>query len=456
MGTTEIIARFMVDTSFDDIPKDAVRVAKELLLDCVGAMLGGPSTEPGRICINYARETGGTPEATVVGGGFRTSAQNAAFANGSLAHALELEAVGYWPGGNPLTVLPVALLMTDKLHRTGKDVIEAVVVGYEVQGKIGMNSMGAAHRGWGTLTLFGALGAAATTAKALQLDLQKSRVALSLGCSQAGGLYAQMGTMTHLIEAGFACRNGVTAGLLAQAGITSNPDILETTRGFAEVVVGEEVDLEKMRSNLGNPFYITSPGAFVKKYPFCFSSHRAIDAILAMVREHSIAYDDVKEVEAGVNLFRAQNLRYPDPKTGDEARFSLQQCLGAAIMNRQVGLQDVTDAAAVDPRYRAARQKVRVVYHEEWPKGREYTSVPVTVRMTDGREYTRDVDAPSGGVNSPLTEEEQIARYRDLAGVTLTREQMDRVAELIMNLENVDDLTELYTLMGTRSKALDA
>ena len=204
MGATEKIASFVVQTGIEDIPLNAVQAAQRAILDSVGVALAGSVSPQGRIMIRHVKENGGTPESSVLGGGFRTSAPDAALANGTLAHALDYDDT-WLPLGHPTcTVLPVVLALGQKLKRPGKALLEAFILGMEIHGKVGF--------GYGTppfhsTPIFGSMGSAAAAAKMLRLDLEQTRMALGIAGSGAGGLACNVGTMTKPLHAGNAARN---------------------------------------------------------------------------------------------------------------------------------------------------------------------------------------------------------------------------------------------------------
>jgi 2-methylcitrate dehydratase PrpD len=459
MGTTERLAKYAVDTSYRDFPKEAVTIAKDLILDCLGDMLGGSRDPVCQISIRYVKESGGVPECGVIGGGFRTSLTNAAFVNGSAAHGLELEAVGKFSGSNICTIIPAALSVGEKFNLSGKAVLEGVILGFEVHGKIGLGAPGGADRGFCSIPLLGPIGAAATASKMMGLDSKQMRMAYGMAISQSGGLYRQTGSMSHLLESGFACRNGVTAALLAKEGMTSDPDLIEGLGGFAEIFCtgAGGYNLEEMTKNLGDPFYIVKPGTNVKKYGACFFNHPALEALFQLIQEHDIRYDDVNSVQADIPAFFPRLLRFSDPQDGEQAKFSLQHALGAAIVDGKPELpylRPFTDAGAVDPRYKEARKKINPVIREDSEYGRRIKGTPVTVKLKNGKSFSKTVEVFKGSPEMPLSKDELRARYENCARGVLSSQQVQRSIELVLNLENLDSILELmeFVTFGTAHK----
>lgn len=450
MNLTDQISEFIARTRFSDIPEEVLRNAKEFVLDSVGVQLVGSREPVSKIAREYMIECGGTPEAGVIGGGFRTSVTHAAFLNGTSNHAPELEACGNFAGSNPLSVIPVALALGEKLKVSGEKVLEAIVVGFEIQGKMGMATTPASHnQGWCAIAVQGTMGAAVTAAKILDLSVDQIKMALGIAASQVSGLMRQFGSMTHLLEGGFACRNGVTAAILAQKGLTAAKDILDGRANLWEVFVGEGgYHPKKMTEGLGSPFYFLSPGTSLKKYPCCFFTHRALEALLQLINDHHLSYEDIESIEAGVTPFIKDALvGGPDPVSGDMARFSLEHCLAAAALDKGVTVNSFTDEKALSPILREARKKVTLAVHPEWPSGRSALVIPVTVKLKGGKELTKKVEKLRGTVDLPMSREEQVTRYGGFAKPFLSAPQIEQSVGFILTLEELKDILPLMRIV---------
>jgi 2-methylcitrate dehydratase PrpD len=450
MKITERISEFVVETSFEDMSEEVVQIAKEFVLDSIGASLIGSLEPASKIARKYIEEIGGLPEAGVIGGGFKTSVINAAFLNGTSNHASELEACGDFAGCNPLSVIPVALAFGEKLRLTGKKILEGIIVGFEIQGKMGMATTPGSHaKGWCSISLHGTLGAAVTAAKMLELSVDQTRMALGIAADQASGLMRQLGTMTHLLEGGLGCRNGVLAATLAKMGLTAADDIFDGHPSFWEVYVGEgNFDPEKMMNNLGSPFYFLSPGISMKKYPCCFFMHRALDAALQLIEKHKIDYENVGCIEAGVTPFIYDALvGHENPKSGDMARFSLEHCLASAILKKKVTVDSFTDEEVRSQVFKEAREKVKLTVHPEWPSGRSALVIPITVKLRDGNEFSNKVERLMGSAELPLNRNEQIERYKGFASPFLSDPEIEQSVDLILNVDELSEITDLMNIL---------
>lgn len=232
-------------------------------------------------------------------------------------------------------------------------------------------------------------------------------------------------------------------------GLTATHDILDGRANLWEVFVGDGgYDSKKMSEGLGSPFYFLSPGSSMKKYPCCFFTHRALDALLQLVNEHNLSYEDIESVEAGVTPFIKDALvGGSDPQSGDMARFSLEHCLASAILDKEVTVQSFTNEKVLSPKLKEARRKVKLTVHPEWPSGRSALVIPVTVKLKDGKEFTDKVEKLKGTVDHPMSREEQTERYRGFALPFLSESQIEQSVQLILHMEELKEVKGLMSIV---------
>ena len=294
---------------------------KRVSLDCLGAALAGYSHPIGKIITDFVKESGGSPKATVIGAGFKTSPHEAALANGTMAHALDYDDYSLVLAGHPsVSLLPSILAIGEDRGISGKKVLTAYIVGFEIESKLGAGvNFRHYELGWHATCTLGTLGAAAACSSILGLDIEKTRMALGIAASEASGLRQNFGTMTKPFHAGLSARNGVIAALLAEKGFTADKNILEAEFGFCNLFCGKgEYDSERITSNLGNPFAIFEPGISIKPYPSCGGTHTALDAMLYLAKENDINPSDVEEIGVDVPELLPRVLIHSNPKTGLE------------------------------------------------------------------------------------------------------------------------------------------
>jgi len=347
MGVTEQVARFIVESSIDRVPPEAIKTAKDAMLDCFGVTLAGAATSDGRIMTAFVREVGGNPVATVIGGGFRTSAPWAALANGTMGHAEDFDDSGYAILGHPTVPLLPAMLALGEQHKaSGKDIIEAYIVGFETESKLGRAMIPSGHyqRGWHATGTLGTMGAAAASAKLLGLDVQQTRMALGIAASQVSGIRQNFGTMTKPFHAGHAARSGVVAAMLAKGGFTAHASVIEEQLGFCNVFKGDNpYDLDNITTGLGETLEILTSGIAFKLYPSCHETHASINTALELRQKHSIQPKDIESIDCTVSELIATVAFYTEPATGLEGKFSVEYCTARALHSGKVGLEDFTD-----------------------------------------------------------------------------------------------------------------
>ena len=457
MAATEKIARFIVDSGYENMPVDAGKKAKRSALDCLGAALAGVSEPVSQTITAYVTKLGGPPQASVFGAGVKVSVADAALANGCVAHALDYDDCGVKIGHPSVLILPAVLSLGENLGASGKEILTAYILGLEVEGKLALHAdfklMQARlnHQTW-----YGSIGAAAACAKILRLDVAKTRMALGVAANFACGLSANHGSMAGAMAAGNACRNGVVAALMAQEGLTANPNIIEAKNGFYDTLVGAgHHDAEPMADGLGKPFYIESPGIGLKKYPSCYHTHRALDGVFQLLGGHLLSDKDIAEVDVGTSERAMRVLAFSEPATPYQAKFSMPYCVAAAVVDHQVTLETFTDRKFQDRNIVETRKKVHLSFPNVpiWPgladvgPDTEFVGNPVTIRTTDGQSYSARVDIPRGDPALPLTDDELLEKYRDCGRSQLRPDDVERSVDLVLGLEKVADVGTLMAIV---------
>jgi 2-methylcitrate dehydratase PrpD len=340
------------------------------------------------------------------------------------------------------------LSVGEALNVGGRDLLTAFILGIEVASKIDRSMRGSAEKGWHGTGTFGTLAATAAAGKVLKLTFEEMEHAIGVAASTAGGLTSNFGTMTKPLHAGQASRNGVVAALLAKKGFTSSKNILEKHRGFGQVF-GRGLDEKYVKENLGKPWEILDPGVHIKPYPSCAITHAAIEITLKLAREHNITPEQVDLIEVTWEYGKV-DLRghfFRKPRTGLEAKFSLEFCIAIALLEGKATLDEFTDAKASEHRVQQMIERIRIVPSKEESEGsyKEIASLrtplktSVKIRMKNGNEYGELVEYPRGfGRKNPLTTEELETKFRSCSKNALPPEKVDEIIQLITNLEDVE------------------
>ena len=453
MSLTETVARWIVETSYDDIPDETIRATAVATFDAMGCMLAGSVQPLGQIMSGYIEELGGSPQATVVGTGQRTSAANAAFANGTFGHALDYDDRGMLSHAASL-LLAALMAVGEKANASGKDILEATIIGREVGHAL---SEGSHHVGFHKMAVFGRIGATVACAKLLDLDVKQIQMALGLAGSMASGVSHNHGTMTKPLHAGLAARDGVIAAEMAARGWTAGDRTLEHPAGFMASFCGDSVNVWTLIKDLGKPYRVQE-AVGIKKYPCGGANHRVIDALLALMKEHSFDYRHVEEVEVPQS-FQSHYIMIAKPRTGLEAKFSMIYIPAATLVQGYIDIDTFTDERIQDPRIQQTMEKVRVRVLTQWEVGLDraesrwpggstgHTNRAIKVRLTDGRVFTKHIppDQVLGEPKNPWSFENIRAKFAKNARLVLSQERAAEAEKVWSNLEQIKSVREAVT-----------
>ena len=451
---TERLVERVLAVRYDALPAAAIEMAKQVTLDGFAVMIAG-STEPlgvGRIVTQYVQDMGGSPQASVVAGGFKTSMQNAAYANGTMGHALDFDNTWY-PLNHPTSpTLPAILAIAEHRRLPGKRVIEALVAAFEVQGRLRLASTGletgSGFHKPGTTGQFGAVAAAGLM---LGLDRGQMLMALGIAGSRAGSLSINTGSMTKGTHSGHAARMGIECAALAQMGWTASADVFGKG-GYFDTFLFGNAKPELLVEGFGNPFRMVSPGVGFKKHPSNYFTHRPIDGALALREAHRIAPGSIESVE--VVFPRFDYINRPQPQTGLDGKFSVQYATAVALLDGEVTIDSFTNERRFAPDVEALLPRVTLRFDDSIPADFDRMHAVVTITLKDGRRHSKKVDQLSGWVGHPLTREQRMRKFNSCSRRLLDADAAQQLANLVERLEEQPDLGPLMDIArGDRSAA---
>jgi 2-methylcitrate dehydratase PrpD len=462
MGITQEVASFIAKVRFDDLPEQAVKLARGFILDGLGVALAGSTDECARIVQAQIRQTGGKAEASILGTTMMAPAAKAALANGVAGHAMDYDDTQlstskqavYGLLTHPTTpVLAAVLAMGEREKITGRELVLAYILGVEVECRIA-DAIHPRHyqEGFHSTATMGGLGAAVAVGKILRLKEEKLIQTLGIAASMASGLRENFGTMTKPLHAGRAAENGVTAALLAQAGFTSATNILEARRGFYQAMAGG-YDESKISGRLGRPYFMIDPGISIKPYPSGSLSHPAQDLILDLVKRHELGADDIEQIEVGTNSNVPNALIYPMPKTALEGKFSIPFCMAIAVLERKAGIVQFQDRKVRDKRVIEMMKRVTLYIDDELEAlGYDQVRSRVRVKLKNGRLIEGRYDVARGHPEKPMSWTELSEKFRDCAELVLPRQRVEEAIGLVARIEQHKTLKPLLkSLLITRS-----
>jgi len=444
---TDTLAQFVTQTEFAAISEKALANAKMHLLDTLGVALAGTREPVAAIALDYCKRIGPAHESTIWGTKLKAAAPTAAFANGLLAHALDYDD---WDAfihvGHPTSMLlGAALSVGESTAASGKELLKAYVLGIEVMCKLAANCPNVQDRGFHSTPVWGSLGAAVACASLVKLDAGQLKAALGIAASAAGGIHRQQGSMVKPFHAGNAARNGAEAALLARSGFTADTAILEAPRGFCDTFFGPATcDYEQMIENIGQPFFLESPGLGLKWHPCSAPQFLAADAALHLKHEHQIEYEDVARIEVRIPPLRYQRHYAAEVKTGLRGKFAINYVVALCLLDGKLELATFTDEKVNQAKVQQALGKVKVICDDSIPEPGPYC--PVSVDLKSGARHSFTARIAKGDPRNPMTETEVIEKFRSNAKLAISENQAENLGAAVRNLETLPTVKELAGL----------
>jgi 2-methylcitrate dehydratase PrpD len=449
MTVTQQLAAFAVGAV---PPPEARARAAAAVLDTVGVILAGAGEPACRIVQRVVAAEGGSG-CQVFGAATSSSATGAALANGTAAHALDFDDMCFVSLAHPSAPLvPAAFAAAEVARKSGAALLDAYVVGFEIEGRLGA-LMNPRHyqRGWHCTSTLGTIGAAAAVSRLLGLDAEATGHALAIAASEASGLKENFGTMVKPLHAGLAARNGVLAALLARDGMTASALAIEGPQGFLRAMDSEGTGLGDAIVDLGTRWEILDTGITVKLYPSCAGTHPSLDLILDMRREHGFTDADVERIDVEVDSITPTVLIYDRPSTGLEAKFSMPFCIAAAVADGHVGLETFEDAHLTDARIRALMDRVSMTVDKGFDNGAPaLTQARVTLRLRGGRIDSRSTTGARGYPANPASDAELDAKFLSCAERALSKSSSRRALDLLRAIEASPDVRTVTDQLRTK------
>jgi 2-methylcitrate dehydratase PrpD len=445
---TETLARFVVATHIGSMSEKTLSNAKLHILDTLGVALAGSKTPVAEIAIDYCKKLGASSEASIWGTKAKAAVSTAAFANGLLSHALDYDD---WDAfihvGHPSSMLVgAALPLAEHIGASGKDLLEAYVLGIEVICKLAANAPNMQDRGFHSTPVFGSLGAAVACGSLLKLDAAKLKAGLGIAASGAGGIHRQQGSMVKPFHAGNSARNGAEAALLASNGFTADAAIFEAPRGFCDTFFGKDTcDYDKMIENIGKPYYLETPGMGLKWHPCSAPQFLAADAALHLKHEHEINFADVAKIEVSIPPLRYQRHYSAEVKTGLRGKFAINYVVAMCFLEGKLEIATFTDEKVNQPQVQDAFSKVKVIVDESIPEPGPYC--PVSVELKNGQRHSYTAKIAKGDPRNPMTEAEVMGKFRGNARLAIAEKQTEAVIDAVNGLESVDNVQTIIELL---------
>ncbi len=464
MGITEKLARFAVETPSERISEAAMQSAKLRFLDTIGISIAGANHPSMLTSLNVARRLGGRPVASVIGHKEKTSSALAGYLNGVAAHALEYDDYTKSVTHVSVCMVPGALALAEELGVSGRQMLEAFVIGFQVESHIGKGLRPwLLDRGWHPNGILGAMGIAAAGARMMGFDHMKTRMAFGLAASQGSGVRKNVGSMGKAFHIGHGVRCGVFAVLLAAENFKVDPNIIEGRDdgieghdqwGMADTFNGlGNWSLEKMEKGLGTEWELANNTTIVRLHPGSTAPGASIDGMIDLARKHDLKAEDIEEIHLEVTPQCLTIAPYTTADDSHKARFCLTYDMAVALIDRVAGIAQYTDERVRKPDVQALMKKVKVTvpddfkHHKgQWGEGGvNWGEMRLAVTLRDGKRFATARSHARGWSEEPATWDDLAEKYRDCANGVLPQSQID---ESIAMIKEIDKLPNLSTLMS--------
>jgi 2-methylcitrate dehydratase PrpD len=439
--------------NYSALPEEVIDRTKYLLLDYIGVAARGSLSDSSVPVHRFIEKLdNGDSDAVVVGTDIKCAAPYAAIANGTAAHSLELDDVVNAASLHPaVAIMSSAFAAGHMAGCTGKDLLEGIVVGYEVMIRLGIALDPSAHyaRGFHPTGTCGAMGSAVTAAKILKLEQNAMANALGIAGSQAAGSmeFLADGVFTKRLHPGWAAHSGLIATFLAREGFTGPATILEGKNGFLHSY-SSKGDPSKLLEYWGDPYMVMKTS--IKPYSCCRYKQGPIDGILEIMQGKGVQPSDVDKITVGILktgfpvIAEPRDLKY-NPKSVVDAQFSMPFGAAVAVLFGKASLDEYRDENLRSQAVKAMMYRVECLedptleqeFPRKWPAS-------VTIRKKDGQKFSTRIEYPKGDPENALTWDELIDKFNNLTSSIYEPEKKSRIVEHIKILDEKNNLRPFF------------
>ncbi len=464
--TVYTLGEHLIQADWNQLPEKAAQATKRYIVDCLGVAIAGSSAPGCRDVVDQSVEWGGRPEARILTYGHHVPAFLAAFANSTMARALDLDDV-YEQAISHVTasVLPVAMAMSEMVGAnsdakvSGKFFIHAVALGRDLICRMGLANLNTKNeRGRSQSYQFNTFASAAVAGRYLGLDLEQMVAAFGLAYGQ--GLSNRQGvidgSMAVRVHQGLCAMLGIQAAQLARRGVTGARNVVDGKYGYYRLYEEGQYNPDWLIEGLGKKFY--GIDSSIKPYPCCKQSHTAMQAAAELCKELNAKPQDIEHIDVGLNADAYYTVCIPpegryEPRTVFDIQFSAPWTVAVAAARGNFFLDDIAENAINDQVVRELVHRVSCRIDEQVEKDSVGKISPAVVEITvrDGRRAQRRVDYVKGHALNPMSDEEVIAKFRRClphAASPRDPDKMEKAIEMLRKLEHVADVRELFALLA--------
>lgn len=446
MNLSEKIGCFVENIEYDKLSDEVILACKTRILDLLGIAISASKTKHCKLVINLLRKLNAPGDSAVWGQGFRTNELYAALANGVLGHGVDFDDAHKFvhPG---CSVIPTAFAIGDKVGSSGKDLIAAIVAGYEVSIWVSL-AAGIKHRkrGFHPTGTCNAFGAAAVAGKLLALNGEQLANALGIAGTMSAGLtqYRFDGSDIKRLHGGKAAHDGVFSGLLSATGFVGSKEIFEGENGFLNTMAdGGEEFLPSIGSD--NEFQILNTD--IKPYPACRQIHGPIEMALALKNKFQIDPNDISMINIKIYEYAAKSwlISKSMPVNTLQAQLNIPYCIAAALINNKLTLEELFyEENFKDIKINELAQKINVVAEKEF-SSRFPAEKPseIAIYLKDGRKYSQSLTHPKGTRENPCSLDDVVKKFKCITDYRFTNDKQERLIDIIIDLNKFDNIREV-------------
>lgn len=456
MKPAELLSKMSHNIQFEDLPKEVVDRTKYLMLDYIGLAARGSVFESSKPIHEFIKKNGSNGDGVIIGKGeIRTLPQYAALANGSAAHSLELDDVINEASLHPaVVVFPTAYAVGDVNRKTGRQIIEASVAGYEVMGRLGkaLNPTHVYDRGFHPTGVVGIFAAAAVASKLMGNSQKQTVSALGIVGSQAAASmeFLKTGAWTKRLHPGWAAHSGMIASELAKFNFIGPETVIEGESGLANSY-SYDYNLGEMENDFSyNNNYILKTS--IKPHACCRYKQGPLDLVLKIVKENQLMPHDIQKINVHLVKTALPIVAYPEaakrnPKTPVDGQFSMHFGAAVAAIHQRTLLEEYDQKVVDSSDVREMMQKV-YCYHEpqldkefprKWPARVEIETAKGT--------FSESIEFPKGEPENPLSWEELITKFKYVSAPVYSEERQEEIINAVRNIEkyeNIKDISGLF------------
>ena len=431
------IVDFILNSRYEKLSGNTITTIKRAFIDTIAVTVAAENQSLSLILRQVHKELSFEATDTTFATAIKSDPIEYAFLFGVMSHILDYDDVNFTFYGHPsVTLIPIILALAKENNLTGKEMMEAYSVGFEVQARLG-ESMGSEQyqTGWHTTSTIGIYGAVAAASKLLRFNGKQIKHVFGIASSFASGTRKNFGTMTKPIHVGLVARNAYLISKMVASGVTGSEDIFSSPLSIDSITTNKMVDFSALKK-LGKEWEAEQNGIIFKKYPCCAFTHRSIDAVLDIVNKNEIKLTDVVKMEAFVHYKVPTVLIYDQPKTPTQAQFSMNYCLAAAFVDKEINLSTFSEQNVKRDSVKFLMNKVEMKIDSSQKD--PYEKFSKVIIYTENEAYEKIIQFPKGHPKNPLSEDEMLIKFSDCLDVLYDSETKGLLYDCLSNLEDRD------------------